>query len=457
MIGMEPRAAIYLRQSLDRDGDQLAVTRQREDCQRIAAERGWPIIGEYVDNSVSASDARKHRPAYNRLVDDYKTGAFDALICWDLDRLTRRPRQLEDWIDAAEGRGLLLVTANGEADLTTDAGRLFARIKAAVARAEVERKSARQIRAQRQRAERGLPPAGVRLTGYTIDGKTVPDEAAMVQAVFDRFAAGDSLKGVSRWLGEQGYQTRRGGQWSPSSVSTILTNARYAGRSTYKGQDIQHDGQWEPIVTAEKFAAVQSILADPRRKTNHRGQHRTHLGSGLYVCGVCGTAVHSWSGNRYRCKRGCITRSMRAIDDLVLSVIRGRLADPQLAAMLAPSDDGRAQELAEQARKCRDRLQSIESDYDDGLIDGRRYSAALDKVTAELVAIERERARLIGGGGTASILAAADPAAAFDAAPLMTRQQVIGALCTVRLMPAPAGSRVFRPESVEFYWDTFGG
>ena len=49
------RAAIYLRVSLDSTGEQLAVQRQREDCRKIAADRGWTVVGEYVDNSVSAS------------------------------------------------------------------------------------------------------------------------------------------------------------------------------------------------------------------------------------------------------------------------------------------------------------------------------------------------------------------------------------------------------------------
>src|SRR4051794_31842366 len=94
------RAALYLRQSLDAKGDSLAVDRQQEACEAIARERDWTIIGEvYADNSISASDSRKARPSYDRLVRDYAAGAFDALLCWDLDRLTRQPRQLEDWID----------------------------------------------------------------------------------------------------------------------------------------------------------------------------------------------------------------------------------------------------------------------------------------------------------------------------------------------------------------------
>ena len=81
----------------------------------------------------------------------------------NLDRLTCQPQELEDWIDRAESCGLLLVTANGDADLATDGGRMYARVKASVARGEVERESARQSHAQLQRAQQGRPPRGSRL------------------------------------------------------------------------------------------------------------------------------------------------------------------------------------------------------------------------------------------------------------------------------------------------------
>lgn len=38
------KAAVYLRQSLDRTGEGLAVARQREDCLRLCAERGWTPV-----------------------------------------------------------------------------------------------------------------------------------------------------------------------------------------------------------------------------------------------------------------------------------------------------------------------------------------------------------------------------------------------------------------------------
>ncbi len=134
------------------------------------------------------------------MVADYHAGRFSAIVCWDLDRLTRQPRQLEDWIDAAIDRDLQLVTANGDADLATTGGRMFARVKAAVARSEVEQKSARQSRAQVQRAQQGRPPKGIRPLGYATDGRVLKREAKAVQAIYEAFSGGASLRGIARAL-----------------------------------------------------------------------------------------------------------------------------------------------------------------------------------------------------------------------------------------------------------------
>lgn len=442
------RAAVYLRISLDRAGDHLAVDRQREDCLRIIAERGWTLADEYVDNSVSASDKTKDRPGYNRMVDDFHAGRFEALVCYDLDRLTRQPRQLEDWVDAAEERGLKLVTANGEADLATDAGRLFARIKAAVARAEVERKSARQARAARQRSEKGRPPLGVRLTGYTTAGDIVPDEADVVRLIFDRFTRGDSLHGIVRVLEDKGIATRTGRPWNPSSVRTILTNPRYAGLAVYQGKPTGQRGDWPALVSEDVWSMIQSRLADPRRKTAKTGTERRHLGSGLFLCGQCGHPVTAWTGDRYRCRPCRLSRTQAHVDPYVLAFVRERLADPRLAAQMIQGDAAEVDELARRADDLRARLATIEADYDAGLIDGRRYAAATERAAEELRQVGAERSRHVGNSAIAGTLLAPDPVASFDAESLMVRRAVVDALVSVRLLRGQRGSRAFDPESV---------
>jgi site-specific DNA recombinase len=448
-----PRAVLYLRESVfDPDG----IERHRRDCLRIAAERGWAIAAEYTDNGVSAYDRRKVRPNYNRMVADYQAGRFDALICWDLDRLYRQPRQLEDWIDLAEERGIRLVTANGEADLSTDNGRLFARIKASVARAEVERKSARQKLAAAQRADKGVPPLGVRLTGYTPKGELVEHEAAVVRELFERFHAGDTLKGLVDWLTEERVPTRHGGPWNPSSVRTILTNPRYAGRAIYQGEMTGQPGKWPPIIDEATYDAVNRQLADPRRRTQH-GTARRYLGSGLFLCDTCDQPVRSHGsaaiGTRYRCAAGHFTRSAVPIDEFIVRVLRARLARPDLADLLVAPETDDARQVAAEITSLRTRLARTEADYDADLIDARRYKVKTGKLRAELATAEGAQARLLAGSGLAPLLTSPDPVAAFDAAPLGTKRAVLEFFMTVRLLPAPRGRKGFDPETVHVEWN----
>lgn len=442
------RAAVYLRISLDATGEGLAVERQRKECSAIVAARGWEAVGEYVDNSISASDAKKSRPGYADLVRDFEAGRFDALVCYDLDRLTRQPRQLEDWIDAAESRGLAIVTANGEADLTTDAGRLFARIKLAVARAEVDRKSARQRSAAKQRSELGKPPLGVRLTGYTPRGDLVPEEAKVVATIFERFLETRNLRQVARSLTEDGIETRRGRPWHASTVQTILRNPRYAGRAIYQGQQTGERGAWVPIVTDDDFEAVQAILDHPERISNVGTTERKHLGSGLYLCAVCKQPVSSWSGGRYRCRAGGhVNRAQLPVDRYVLVTVAKRLGAPDMAGLLTPTPASAAP-IAEQVAVLRARLARNDADYDDGLIDGQRYRAARVKGESALAEAQAALAAATADQDLAALVAAPDPALTFLDSPLMVQRKVIDRLAVVELRQGHRYSRTFDEETV---------
>ena len=81
-------AAVYARISADVDGSALGVTRRLQDCRKLAADRGWPVGAEYVDNDVSAYSG-KPRPQYERMLADLAAGARDAVIVYNLDRLHR--------------------------------------------------------------------------------------------------------------------------------------------------------------------------------------------------------------------------------------------------------------------------------------------------------------------------------------------------------------------------------
>lgn len=503
----EPRkAAIYLRISQDREMDGLAIGRQREQCEALAKYRGWEIVETYVDQSKSATDRTKVRPGYDQMVADYMAGAFDAIVCYDLDRLTRQPRQLEDWIDAAEMRGLALVTANGDADLSTDGGRLYARIKAAVARAEMERKGARQSAAQRQRAKQGRAPKGMRPLGYTVQGEVIPEEADAVRAIYRLFIRAEhpeSLRSLARALSGTdaidgiaprpkhshvvsiernaarqvaGLPPRApvpNGDWSPSTVLGILRNPRYAGLSTYtpkvaqangarrrtwKAQILRDDagepirGQWEAIVDEETWWRAQQVLDDDGRVTNTSGStHRRHLGSGLYRCGVCGERVQG-AARGYRCA-GHVMRTGSHVDAFVTEVVAARLARRDAKRLTkAPSDDPGSSALSAQISTQRARIMRAQHDYDNEIIEGRDLKRIRDAAEQRISELELERMAKASASGLMPLLGTAHPDQAFRDATLSVRRQVIDALCSVTLLPQPRGRRGFDPASVEIAW-----
>jgi DNA invertase Pin-like site-specific DNA recombinase len=98
---MPRRVAIYVRISLDRGGEGLGVQRQREDCLALAVTLGWIVVEVYEDNDISASK-NVPRPAFERLMRDLESGVIDALIVYDLDRLTRKPAELEKFMELAD-------------------------------------------------------------------------------------------------------------------------------------------------------------------------------------------------------------------------------------------------------------------------------------------------------------------------------------------------------------------
>lgn len=193
-------AAIYTCISLDQGMGELALDRQEKECRDRAARDGVEVRTErvYSDLSISAADARKRRPAYERLLADVRAGEVGCVYVWDLDRLTRQPGQLDEWVKLAEGGTCHVVEAHGiDIDLSKPGRLLIARIRVAVAENESKHKGERQQAANRQRAQSGRVPMGNRPTGYTFKGEVVEDEARAVRAVFDAFLAGASLKAVA--------------------------------------------------------------------------------------------------------------------------------------------------------------------------------------------------------------------------------------------------------------------
>lgn len=337
------QAAIYLRISKDKTGEQAGVDRQREDCFELVQRQGWTVFEVYTDNDISASSGRP-RPAYRRMLADIGEGHIDAVVAWHPDRLYRKLAELEELINAIERRNVIMRTHKaGEIDLSTATGRMLARILSATAQAEGELKAERWRRSWRQGREAGkLTRTGSRMFGYEQDGSIIDHEAAIARVMAAKIREGGSILGVARWLDEQGVRATRGSAWTRQGVKRYLTNPRLAGYSTLNGE-IVAEGQWEPILDRETFETVRAMLT--ARTRAHIPRKALLLD--LIYCGVCEHRMITSSSGRngqrnYRCPKrpgmdGCGRLSGIAshIEDYVEGYAERRLSDPAVRKRIA--------------------------------------------------------------------------------------------------------------------------
>lgn len=160
---------------MNRTSEHASIQQQRADCKALADRLGYARTIELVDEAVSAYQDRT-RPAYQQLLQQIERSRTATVIVWHLDRLYRRPRELEQLLDLLDTRPVRVETVQGGSfDLNRHEGRLFAPQLVAFANYESAHKGARVARAQQQRAARGLLHGGSHY-GYCDDGSLDQDE-----------------------------------------------------------------------------------------------------------------------------------------------------------------------------------------------------------------------------------------------------------------------------------------
>ena len=450
------RAAIYLRQSLDKTGEAVAVARQREDCLKLCADKGWDPV-EYVDNDTSASNGN-HRRQYERMLADIADGTIGAVVAWDLDRLHRRPIELEAFMSLADDKHLALATVSGDVDLSTAQGRLVARLKGSVAAHEIEHKKARQIRAAEQKAERGEPNWS-QAFGYHADTRQPdPVTAPLVKQGYAAVLAGASLGDICRqWNAALAY-TLTGKPWTADTLSRFLRRPRNAGLRDYKGEIIGK-ATWPALVDESTWRAAQTVLEAPERKPGRKSVRR-HLLTGVARCGKCGhylsASYHTDGRIIYRCTK-CHGVSILAenVVPIVYGIVSGRLAAPDAVDLLRAElhDEAEAEALRIEASTLTARLDEIADERADGLLTGQQARRATERIEAKLAAVrarqtDQERLRVFDG----LPLGQPDVADAIKALSPDRFRAVLDVLATITVAPVGKGGKTFQPERVQVVW-----
>jgi DNA invertase Pin-like site-specific DNA recombinase len=458
-------AAIYARISSD-DGTALGVKRQVRDCRRLASDLGWSVAEEYVDNDVSAYGG-KRRPGYERMLADLVEGVRDGVVVYHPDRLTRRPIELEQFVEVVTAAGGCPVrfVAGGPVDVGDGDGLLVLRMLAAVAANESASKSRRVRRKLDENAAAGRPHGGkYRPFGYEEDRVTVrSDEAEVVRALVARFVAGESVRSLATWLDEAGVRTVAGGPWRTTTINAMLASPRIAGLRQHRGEVIGK-AVWEPIITvAERDKVLARMQA---RKTSGRRAPRRYLLSGMLRCGRCGNTLFSAARattRRYVCLSGpdhggCgrLTVVAQPVEELVVAAVLYRLDTAELADALTGRvrADTEAAGLADDIAADRALLDELAGLYANRDIGVREWMAARRPIEDRIADTEKRLARRTRSDTLTGLVGNGEALRARWDDLNLTRQHAIIAAVLDHAVVAPGihGSRQFDPNRIEPTW-----
>lgn len=198
-----------------------------------------------------------------------------------------------------------------------------------------------------------------------VDGETGP----VVARIFDMAGTRHSTKAIAATLNAEGIAAPRGGEWTHSTVGSIIANEIYKGeivfgRLTGKKRDRRRvdPSQWRRthdaaivIVSPTAWSAAQS-----KRTVQRTGAYKAGVAGGLLVCSGCGrtlSVIGTGDGRfNYGCRRHSSAGTCPAptnvkkdaadayVDDLVADKLRAGGLDT--VAMSRRYDDAKAKVAA---------------------------------------------------------------------------------------------------------------
>ncbi|MCK4745278.1 recombinase family protein, partial [Candidatus Parcubacteria bacterium] len=254
------RYIIYVRKSTEREDRQvLSIQSQIIEMKEIAERENLNVI-EILQESKSAKDPG--RPIFNSMVEKFKKGEADGILCWKIDRLARNPVD-EGIIKWYLQKNIIKQIKTFDRDYDPEDNVVIASIEFSMANQYIRDLSKNVKRGIAQKIRRGEYPASPPI-GYLIDDKTKrllidKKKWQYIKNAFKLYATGlYSIKQLEGKLYKDGFRSPTGNLFYAGSIHRMLKNPIYYGWFAWKGQI--HKGVHPPIISKNLFDQVQDVL-----------------------------------------------------------------------------------------------------------------------------------------------------------------------------------------------------
>lgn len=281
---------IYSRYSSAGQNDQ-SIDGQIDACMKYAAQRGFRVVGQYIDRALSGTHADS-RPEFQRMIRDSKKGAFKYVLVWKLDRFARNRYDSAIYKNELKKHGVKVLSVTEGIDAGSDSIILEAVLEAMAE--EYSRQLSQNVRRGiRQNAEKHLTIGGYTPLGYHVENKQLvvdEKEAEIVRFIFHSYADGMTKTEIANECNRRGWRTKTGRPFSINSFATMLKNPTYIGTYTFK-DELSVEDAVPPIIGRDTFNRVASMLERNRRAPGRAKAKGEYQLQGKIFCGYCGSPM----------------------------------------------------------------------------------------------------------------------------------------------------------------------
>lgn len=265
------KTAVYLRVSTeDQAKEGFSIAAQKEKLTKYVEVNDWELYDYFIDDGISGKNI-KDRPELTRLIECVKNKEVDNVLVYKLDRLTRSVKDLINMIELFEQYGCSFSSVTEKLDTSNAVGRMFIKIIGIFAEFERENLAERVSFGYEEKTRQGNYTNTNGVYGYDyIVGKgnlvINEEEAELVKSTYEEYLSGKAMISIAKDYNLRKMPTKRGGDWSQSTIQSILTNETYLGKVRYgvnkkiKNKAFIVGSNHEPIIDEYTFNKVQTMI-----------------------------------------------------------------------------------------------------------------------------------------------------------------------------------------------------
>ena len=231
----QKRVAAYCRVSTDSEEQLTSYQNQmRVYTEMIAANKEWEFAGLYADEGISGTRADK-RPEFQRMIRDCQNGKIDYIITKSVSRFARNTVECLEYVRSLKAQGIGIFFEEQNIDTLKNESELYLVIYAGFAQSESESISKHITWTYRKKFEEGKVSfqyknfLGYR-KGTDNQPEIVPEEAAIVERIYEMFLAGQPVKMIAQTLQAEKIEIPgKNLSFSKNMIMNILRNEKYCG------------------------------------------------------------------------------------------------------------------------------------------------------------------------------------------------------------------------------------